>query len=166
MKLKKYFLLFVFTLLTVCLTNKANSQVMINEYSCSNIATATDNFSNTPDWIELYNAAASPANIGGYYLTDKISNLTKWAFPAGTTISANGFLRVWASAANTVVGTNIHTNFKLTQTKPEALAFSTPGGVVIDSMTLKPNLTDHSRGRTTNGAATWGVFTTPHTRSI
>lgn len=49
----------------------------------------------------------------------------------------------------------------MTQTKPEALVFANPSGAIIDSMTLKPTLAGHSRGRTTNGATTWSVFTTP-----
>jgi gliding motility-associated-like protein len=138
-----------------------NAQLMINEYSCSNISTVTDNFSDTPDWLELYNAGGSAVNLAGYRLSDNKNNSGKWVFPAGITINPASVLRIWASGKNTVVGTNIHTNFKLTQTKPEELVFSDPSGAIIDSMTLNPTQANHSRGRITNGAAQWGVFTTP-----
>lgn len=139
---------------------KASSQVVINEYCCSN-KSLTDNFGNTPDWFELYNTSGTAVNLAGYYLSDKITNPTKWAFPAGITIPGNGYLKIWASGANTVTGTNIHTDFGLLQTKPEAIVFSNPSGTIIDSLTLKPTMPDHSRGRTTDGAATWSLFTTP-----
>ena len=143
-----------------CFSNKVNGQVVINEFSCSNM-TLTDNFGDTPDWIELYNAGGTSVSLSGYFLSDKLSNPTKWIVPAGITIGANSFIKIWASGKNTVVGPNIHTSFKFTQTKPEAIVFANPSGFIIDSMTLKPTQLGHSRGRTTDGGPTWGVFTTP-----
>ena len=133
---------------------------MINEFSCSN-SSITDNFGETPDWIELFNAGGTSVALTGYYFSDKLSNPTKWPIPAGVTIPANGFLRVWASGKNTVVGTNIHAGIKFTQTKPEAIVFANPSGTIIDAMTLVPTQSGHSRGRTTNGGTAWGVFTSP-----
>lgn len=156
-KITKFIFLFCFA----SIFTNGYSQVMINEFSCSNISTLPDNFGDTPDWIELYNAGSSSVTLTGYYLSDKKSNPTKWAIPSGVTIPAGGYKLIWASGRNTVVGTNVHANFKLTQTQPEALVFADPSGSIIDSMTLKPTQSNHSRGRTTNGASTWSVFTTP-----
>lgn len=160
MHLKNYPQLIAFVVLTFCFSSKSYSQVMINEFSCSNMS-LTDNFGETPDWIELYNAGASSVSLTGYYISDKISNPTKWPIPAGVTIPANGFVRIWASGKNTVVGTNIHAGIKFTQTKPEDIVFADPAGTIIDGMALNPTQANHSRGRTTNGATTWSVFTTP-----
>ncbi len=143
------------------LTITAKSQVVINEYSCSNVTTITDNFGNYEDWIELYNTSSSAINLSGYYLSDKINNPTKWAFPAGSVIGGNSHLLIWASKKNTVVGSNIHTNFSLTQCTPDAIIFSDAIGNVLDSLTLKRTQQDHSRGRTTDGASTWSVFLNP-----
>jgi len=159
MKQKLHVALFL-TILLLANHHRGYSQVLINEYCCSN-KTLTDNFSNTPDWIELYNTSAASVNLTGYFLSDKINNITRWAFPTGITIAANGYLKVWASGANTVVGTDIHTDFGLVQTKPEAIVLSNPSGTILDSLTLKPTMPDHSRGRTSDGAATWSLFTTP-----
>jgi len=60
-----------------------------------------------------------------------------------------------------VNGGNVHAGFKLTQTQPEAIVFANASGAIIDSMTLVPTQSNHSRGRISDGAATWGVFTTP-----
>lgn len=137
------------------------AQVVINEYSCSNLNTVTDNFSKNEDWIELYNKGGSAVNLAGYYLSDDKLKPQKWAIPAGVTIPANGRVTFWASGRNVVVGTNYHTNFKVTQTKPEAIVLSSPTGTLLDSVTTVPAQEDHSRGRTTDGANTWSLFTTP-----
>ncbi|MBK7183199.1 MAG: lamin tail domain-containing protein [Bacteroidetes bacterium] len=101
-----------------------NAQVVINEFSCSNVSTTTDDFGDTPDWIELYNSGATSVSLTGYYLSDKKNNPTKWAIPAGVSIAANGFVRIWASGRSVVNGGNIHAGFKLTQTQPEAIVFA------------------------------------------
>ena len=163
----KWFFMQKFLPLTIaisfCLvaTFNAFSQVVINEYSCSNRDIIADQNGNYEDYIELYNSSGSTVDLTGYYLSDDYSALTKWAFPSGISIPANGFLKVWASSKDEVVGTNIHTNFKLTQTKNEVIAFSNPSGQIIDSVSLKLTQKNHARGRTTNGGATWGVFTNP-----
>ena len=123
MNLKNYLSLAFLTLICFCGSGSLQAQVVINEYSCSNIATIPDNYGNTPDWIELYNSSASTVSLNGYYLSDKISSPTKWTIPAGVSIAPSGFLRIWCSGKNIVVGTNIHAGFTLTQTKREALIF-------------------------------------------
>jgi gliding motility-associated-like protein len=160
MILKNYFRVFLASVAVVLASQKGNSQVVINEYSCSNLS-ITDNFGDTPDWVELYNAGATSVSLAGYYISDKLSNPTKWPIPAGVTINAGGFIRIWGSGRNTVSGSNIHAGIKFTQTKPEGLCFADPSGAILDSMTLNPTQAGHSRGRTTDGASTWSVFTTP-----
>src|SRR5690606_13722102 len=44
----------------------------------------------------------------------------------------------------------------------EGAVLSDPAGTIIDSyLLLTPNQTYHSRGRTTDGASSWSIFTTP-----
>ncbi len=62
---------------------------MINEYSCGNVSNYPDNFSKYEDWIEIYNSSGSPVNIGGYYLSDRLNQPTKWMIPIGTSIGGN-----------------------------------------------------------------------------
>jgi hypothetical protein len=47
---------------------------------------------NSPDWIELHNTTNASIDIGGWYLSDSGSNLTKYQIAAGTTIPANGYI--------------------------------------------------------------------------
>ena len=161
MNLKKiYFLLLLSFAVTV-----TKAQVLINEFSCSNLNTFVDNHSDYNDWIELHNNSGASVNIGGYYLSDDSLDLTKWAFPAGTTIAANGYLRVWASKRNeTISPTNLHTNFTLKQTKNsgEYVMFCNASAVIVDYIFIQQKTQlGHSYGRVTNGNTTWGVFTTP-----
>lgn len=153
-----------FRLLTfACLfafTRTTLAQVVINEYSCANLTSFMDNFGNYEDWIELYNTGGTAVNLTGYHLSDKKTNLAKWTF-GNVTIPANGFLRVWASGTDINAGANLHTSFNLKQSKPDIIIFSNAANVVQDSMTLKRHQVGHSRGRTTNGAATWSVFQNP-----
>jgi gliding motility-associated-like protein len=136
------------------------AQVVINEWSASNISTVTDNYGENEDWIELYNTTASSVDLTGWYVSDKTSNPTKWQIPSGS-VPANGYLVIWASGRNEAVGGNIHTGFKLTQTKPENIIISDAGGNQVDALTMDPAQTDHSRGRTTDGDPSWSVFPTP-----
>jgi autotransporter-associated beta strand protein len=68
------------------------------------------------DWIELYNAGAEAVNLTGWSLTDDDGKPRKWSFPAGSSISAGGYLVVMATGfdVGTANGaTYLHTNFKL-----------------------------------------------------
>jgi CotH kinase protein/Lamin Tail Domain/Chitobiase/beta-hexosaminidase C-terminal domain len=158
MKLKT--LLFVFGILFF---SSVNAQVVINEYSASNLKQFLDNYGEGEDWIELYNTSAAAANIGGYYLSDDSLVPLKYQLPAGTSIAANGFLRIWASGRDLVASGNIHAGFKLTQTKKgERILFSNASGVRIDSAKLsKETKNTHSIGRKPNGSSNWGIFTLP-----
>jgi len=147
-------------LLFILLSLNIQSQILINEYSCSNRNILADNYGEYEDWIELYNTTSTPVNLAGYYLSDKTSNPAKWMFPGGT-VPANGFIVVFASGRDMITGGYIHTNFKLTQTNNEPIILSNPSGVVIDDVTTEPALKNHSRGRVSDGSATWGIFTAP-----
>ena len=104
----------------LCFTITAKAQILINEFSCSNLSQFVDNHSDYEDWLELYNISATPASMTGYYLSDDSLNNLKWQIPAGININGNGFLRFWLSGRNEIAGTSYHTNFKLTQTKNNA----------------------------------------------
>ena len=137
----------------------SKAQVVINEFSSSN----TTNYSGgTDDWLELYNTSGSPINIGGYFLSDKTTNPTKWQIPSGTIIQANGFQVFKLSGNNIITGSPLETNFKLTQMNQEWVVLANNAGLIIDSyQMLIPTPGGDSRGRITDGSNTWGYFTTP-----
>ncbi|NTV82687.1 MAG: T9SS type A sorting domain-containing protein [Bacteroidales bacterium] len=141
----------------------AKSQILINEYSASNLNTVQDNYNEFEDWIELYNAGTTGVNLGGYYLGDDTASVFRWVFPADLFLPSHGHLKIWASGRDEVSGSNYHTNFRLTQTRPDAdwIVLSDPGGVILDKVHLQITQMDHSRGRTVSGGSEWSIFTTP-----
>lgn len=48
------------------------------------------------DFVELYNAGSTVADISGWYLTDNSKKPQKYKFPANTTIAAGGYLVIKA----------------------------------------------------------------------
>ncbi|MGB6035660.1 MAG: CotH kinase family protein, partial [Cryomorphaceae bacterium] len=139
-----------------------NAQVVINEISAANYAGFIDNYGDYEDWIELYNSGGAAVDLSGYYLSDEELEPMKWEIPAGTTINAGDYLLIYASDRNESVGGNLHTSFKITQAKQEGAVLSDPSGAILDSYLLTiANQREHSRGRLTDGADDWGVFTSP-----
>src|SRR4051812_46104380 len=86
---------------------------IISEFMASNSKTYPDSDGNFYDWIELYNPAATPAELAGWYLTDDAVNKAKWKFPS-VTIPAGGYLVVFASGKDkNDPAKPLHTNFSL-----------------------------------------------------
>jgi hypothetical protein len=149
-------------MLCILATNISFSQVVINEYSCSNVTGPTDAFGEREDWIELHNPTAAAVDISGYYLSDKAGSPLKWAVPAGNSVPAGGYIMVFCSKRDLVSGGQLHPNFTLAQTKGETIMLSNAIGNVIDSVKMiHMTKNDHSVGRSTNGAADWKLFLAP-----
>ncbi|MDB6037329.1 MAG: Spore coat protein CotH [Verrucomicrobiales bacterium] len=142
------------------LSTAAQTTVKINEVFANNQTVAVGGSIN--DWVELYNTSASPAALGGASLSDSVSNPTKWVFPAGVTISGNGFLLVsldGGRAASTSSGGILNTGFSL-KSEGDTLFFNAPGGNGLDSVTFGLQISTHSIGRIPDGIGTW-VLTEP-----
>ena len=76
-----------------------------------------DNAGDREPYIELYNSGTAAVDLSAFYLTDTYTNLTKWQFPAGTTIAPSQFLTVWADGeAGESTATALHTSFRLNPT--------------------------------------------------
>lgn len=154
------------TRITVCFVlllsvKQSYSQVLINEYSCSNISGPLDAYGEHEDWVELYNAGSASVDLTGYYLSDKSGNLTKWQIPSGS-VAAGGHLLVYFSGRGTVNGGEIHPSFTLSQTNNEWIILTLPNGNVADSIRMvHMTKQNHSVGRQTDAGAIWKLFTTP-----
>ena len=90
------------------------SPVVINELMARNTESLTDPQGQYEDWLELHNLTNKTVDLTGMYLTDKIDNLKKWAFPENTTISAHGYLLVWLDEDGNAES-GLHANFKLSR---------------------------------------------------
>ncbi|MBI3416210.1 MAG: lamin tail domain-containing protein [Verrucomicrobia bacterium] len=128
--------------------------VVINEWMASNSSTLADPADgNFDDWFELYNTSASTVNLGGYFLTDNLTNKTQWAIPAGTLIGPQSHLLVWADNQPGQNGFNadLHANFQLSKSG-EAIGLFALDGTLIDSVTFDAQTNDVSEGRFPDGA--------------
>lgn len=154
---------FLFPLSFFLFSHLMNAQIVINEYSAANFSDFTDNYGENEDWFELYNSGPTSIDLNGYYLSDKANNLTKYQINTSVQINSNDHLTIFASGRNEISGTNIHTNFKIHQTKGNEWAILTdPDGItIVDSIFIRPCQTNQSRGRISDGLDTWGVFTDP-----
>ncbi len=137
------------------------SPVVINELMADNDNTIADPQGDYDDWLELHNLTDMALPLTGLYLSDKEDNPTKWQFPEGTEIPANGYLIVWLDEdhddENATEG--LHANFKLSKGGETAMLVDTDarGNQVLDSITFEEQETDVAFGRWPNGAGDFQV---------
>ena len=111
------------------------------------------------DFIEIYNPASVPVNMGGLYLTD---NPVGWPFrnriPPLTFIAANGY-QVFLADGKPENGP-MHLNFKLAG-ELGMIGLLEESGRMIDSVLYQPQITDYSQGRSPNGGTDIIFFSQP-----
>src|SRR5437868_13441242 len=94
------------------------SAVKLNEIQASNLSYVGPDGSIT-DWVELINTSGVNVDLSGASLTDDDVLITKWSFPSGSTIPANGYLLVAFDPnrpASTIVEPYLNTGFGLKST--------------------------------------------------
>jgi Na+-transporting methylmalonyl-CoA/oxaloacetate decarboxylase gamma subunit len=141
-------------------TNIAKAQntgdLKFNEILVLNDSNSVDDFGMHTAWIEIFNSSYNTVNIGGCYLTDDLSNPTKYWIPTGdpsTKIPSRCYMVFWAD--NHPTRGIFHLNFDLKEAKTIGL-FSADGKTLIDKVDLpaeqKPDVT---YGRPTNDSQQW-----------
>ncbi len=121
--------------------------VSINEWMADNTRTLYNPIGSQPDdWFELFNYGPVSVDLTGYYLTDTVTNRTKFLIPAGYSIPPHGFLIVWADNKNPTGSGNLHVNFKLSKNGSDIGLFGSDGNPV-DFVSFGPQTTDVSAGR-------------------
>jgi len=137
--------------------------LVINEFMASNNNSIQDSEGQFDDWIEIYNSGNDSVDIGGMYLTDDLSNPTKWQFPineaALTTIEPGGYLLIWADGD--ISDSGLHANFKLDAEGEEIGLFKSDGITMLDSVVFGKQTGDISYGRFPDGADDWRYFGSP-----
>lgn len=135
-----------------------SSSVRINEFLANSSSTSlADEDGDTPDWIELHNPDGGSIGLGGMYLTDDPTNLTKWPLP-NVSLGGNGYLVIFASSKDRrpTNGDNLHTNFSLSA-GGEYLALVAPDGTTVLSEFGTPTQDYPSQ----NAGNTYGFFGDP-----
>ena len=131
------------------------SPVVINELMALNTESLTDPQGQYEDWLELHNLTNKTVDLTGMYLTDKIDNLKKWAFPENTTIPAHGYLLVWLDEDGKDES-GLHANFKLSRNGETVMLVDTDirDNRVLDNVVFEKQEKDVALGRWPNGSGT------------
>lgn len=108
------------------------------------------------DWFEVFNPGTTAVNMSGMYITDSLSNPTKWKVPEGVTIPARGYL-VFIADDETAQG-KLHTNFNLSEQGEVLAIFQSDGKTLVDSYSFGLQQEDISIGRNTDGDGAWTIF--------
>ncbi len=136
----------------------APSVVKINEILAQNINGAVDENLQHEDWIELVNTTNAQVDISGMWLSDSVV-VQKYQFPAGTTIAANGVIRIWADEDGTQGP--LHANFKLSTAGELVALWDATGTILHEVVEFGPQSPDVSHGRLVDGVDPWVTFPSP-----
>ena len=140
-------------------TSGTGTNLVFNELMAKNDTTVVDEFGEYDDWFELYNRTGSTIAADGMFVTDTLSNPTKWAIPAGVVLAPGEFLLVWADEDGSQGP--LHANFKLSASGEELHLFDTNGVTLLDSITFGPQVADVSTGRLDDGGSLWATHIDP-----
>ncbi len=147
---------------------QVGTTLVINELMASNSSTIQDPQLQYDDWIEIYNFGNTAIDVGSMYLTDDLSEPTKWRFPTNnptaTVIPAHGYLLVWVD--NDTDDAGMHASFQLSAGGEEiglfdSSATGTDGSSLIDSITFAEQTSDISYGRYPDATDTWQFMAAP-----
>jgi CotH kinase protein/Lamin Tail Domain/Secretion system C-terminal sorting domain len=130
------------------------TNIAINEIMADNKTTVTDPSGQYEDWIELFNKTNAAVDLGGFYLSDDVTNRKKFKIPTGTTIPANGYLIVWADEDGTQTG--VHANFKLAASG-ETVILSDRDSAVIEQIIFGQQVQDRAYARRPNGTGNFVI---------
>jgi len=111
-------------------------------------------------WMELHNAGASPVSLGGWFLTDTATNLTRWRFP-NVVLLPDKYLTVFASGKNRTNDLlHLHTSFSLQQAGG-FLALVNPATNAVSEMTYPKSSAGASFGSVRGEPIIRGAFVKP-----
>lgn len=139
------------------LTGLPQAALFINEFMASNDLTISDPFGEFDDWVEIYNGEDSTIWLGDKFLSDNLTNPTKWALP-DTSIAPGSHLLLWIDG--TPAQGPLHAPFRLSRDGEQVGIFNADS-LVIDSVSYGFQETDVSFGRVTDGDAEWQSFNSP-----
>jgi hypothetical protein len=111
--------------------------LIINEVAAAG-TDAVDEFNETEDWIEIYNASAQPIELGGLFITDNLQTKLKHQLVSGTETKINPgeYKLIWAD--NQTGQSALHTNFRLSADGEQAGLYQMVGSnlIVLDEISF------------------------------
>ncbi len=139
-----------------------SQSLVINEVLASNKKAHYDGFGEFDDWIEIYNPLDSPVNLGGMFITDDLTNPSKYQFSQKSdswlTVAPKGYLLLWLDG-DPEQGRR-HINFSLNK-ENGVIAIYDKNLTLLDKVVYKDQKTDMSLGRLSVDDPELGVFEEP-----
>ena len=132
----------------------------LNEMLAWNRSWELSPWGQSADWIELANTNTEPFDLSGLALSDAASPSDPWVFPAGTSIPANGFLRVWCDAdwpASLTASDGLNTGFALNRESGGVFLLNAQGQL-MDQVEYGFQASDLSIGW---DGSEWSLLSTP-----
>jgi len=127
-------------------------QLVINELLAENTDNEKDEYNESDDWIELFNTSNQILNLTDVYLSDDLSNLTKWKLPSNTMVAPGSYVSIWSDDDS--IQQILHTNFKLS--KETGMVILSNGSVqILDSISFMNQTANISFGRYPNGTGSF-----------
>lgn len=132
-------------------------RIRINEFMADNDSIKSP-AGNNADWIELYNTSAEAISLTGMHLSDNPANPSKWQFPVGASIPANGYLVVWAY--DTTASGSLFARWALSK-DGEHIRLSNADSSIVDSVTFGPQSSNRTTARIPNGTGAFSSACLP-----
>ena len=105
---------------------------------------------NQGGFVEFYNPTGADIDIGSWYLSDSVSNLTKYQIPGSLIVPAGGFVSISYSQASLTAGSP--TVIYLTEDD---------GTTIVNGIDTAMPIDGRSLGRKPAGSGSWFLFTSP-----
>lgn len=157
----KHFISGIFVFLAVAAASWSSTaqnatDFRFNEILVLNDTNYVDDFGRHSSWIEIINTSYSNINIGGCYLTDDLTDPTKYWIPVGdpvTQIPPRGYIIFWAD--NRPTRGIRHLNFELKEGQTIAL-YDANGKTLIDKLEIPAGMIPNvSYGRIDDNNPIW-----------
>lgn len=132
-----------------------NVNVILTEIAPRNLTGWKDADGECSDWIELYNAGTESVSLEGWYLSDSVEKLARWALP-DVALDPGEYLTVFASGKDRRQG-ELHTDFAVSA--GETVTLLTPVGTLADQVQVPLVADDASWART--GTGEWAERSVP-----
>ena len=132
--------------------------LLINEFLASN-DTYPDEHGEFDDWVELYNPTPCTVNLNGIYITDDLTDPTKYQIELGldSLLAQGEYVIIWCD--NDSEQGPFHTDFKLSAGGEQLGVLFADGLTWADSLSWGEQTVDISYGRYPNGGDSWDFLT-------
>jgi hypothetical protein len=122
---------------------------VLNELMARNSGVVYAPGGRTPDWVELYNPNGIVLPLQGMTLARRLDSSSAWSFPAGVSLPAGGYLRVWLDESeppSLEVSSHLNAGFSLAGVGDTLLLLST-NRQILDSVSFGFQIPNRSVGR-------------------